>query len=105
MQPLMNRPVPGTATYMTMGSDGIALSADGTRLFYTPLASHHLYSVSTDALANEQTPDAEVQKTIVDHGDRGYASDGLACDSSGRLYLTDYEHNAIHRRPTDSTGR
>jgi sugar lactone lactonase YvrE len=104
MQPLMNRPVPGTATYMTMGSDGIALSADGTRLFYTPLASHHLYSVSTDALVNEQTPDADVQKTIVDHGDRGYASDGLACDSSGRLYLTDYEHNAIHRRPTDSTG-
>jgi sugar lactone lactonase YvrE len=103
-QPLMNRPVPGTATSMTIGSDGITLSADGTRLFYTPLASHHLYSVSTDVLANEQTPDTEVQKTIVDHGDRGYASDGLECDSKGRLYLTDYEHNAIHRRPTDSTG-
>jgi hypothetical protein len=39
MQPLMNRPVPGPRQYLTMGSDGIALSADGTRLFYTPLVA------------------------------------------------------------------
>jgi sugar lactone lactonase YvrE len=40
----------------------------------------------------------------VDHGDRGYASDGLECDAQGRVYLTDYEHNAIHRIPTIQTG-
>ncbi len=96
-QPLVQRPQPGVSKRMAMGSDGIALSADGKRLFYTPLIGHHLYSVSTDALANEQASDEEVRQTIVDHGDRGYASDGLECDAAGTLYLTDYEHNAVHQ--------
>jgi sugar lactone lactonase YvrE len=37
----------------------------------------------------------------VDLGDRGFASDGLEHDAQGRLYLTDYEHNAVRRRGTD----
>lgn len=32
---------------VTMVSDGIAISADGSRLYYCPLASRRLYSVST----------------------------------------------------------
>jgi hypothetical protein len=32
-----------------MGSDGIAISSDGTRLYYCPLGSRKLYSVDTDA--------------------------------------------------------
>jgi len=102
--PLMNRPAPGLATPIGMGSDGIALSADGTRLFFCPLAGRHLYSVGTDALIDEAMSDADVQKTLIDHGERNYASDGLECDANGRVYLTDYEHNAIHVRPTDSKG-
>jgi len=104
IQPLMIRPVPGVAQYMTLGSDGIALSADGSRLIYRPLSSHHLYTVSTDALVDQAKGDMDVQNTIVDHGDLGYASDGLECDAQGRIYLTDYEHNAIHRIPTNSQG-
>ena len=30
-------------------------------------------------------------------------SDGLLCDASGTLYLTDYEHNAIRIRTPDGT--
>jgi sugar lactone lactonase YvrE len=30
-------------------------------------------------------------------GEKG-ASDGLESDSTGRIYITDYEHNAIRRR-------
>ena len=36
-----------------------------------------------------------------DLGDRGFASDGLESDDKGRIYLTDYEHNAILRRDAD----
>jgi len=33
----------------------------------------------------------------VDYGQVAGASDGLEADASGGIYLTDYEHNAIHR--------
>lgn len=84
-----------------VGSDGIALSPDGTRLYYCPLASRRLYSVSTDALVNESLTDAQVGETVKDEGVKP-ASDGLEIDAQGRLYVTDYENNAIVRR--DSSG-
>ncbi len=76
------------------GVDGIAIAAGGTRLFYCPLSSRRLYSVSLDALADEARPDSEVARTI-EHEDRRFASDGLEADLQGRLYLTDWEHNAV----------
>lgn len=87
--------------HLSVGSDGIALGHDGSRLYYTPLASRRLYSVSTDALLDERRKDSEVAMTIDDHGDRGFASDGLEADKEGALYLTDYENNAIKRREDD----
>lgn len=97
-QPVMNR-MPGQPPRpLKLGSDGIAISADGKRLFYCPLASRNLYSVSTDALANQQSSDAEVAATVTNHGDKGGGSDGLESDAKNRVYLTNYEHNAIVRR-------
>ncbi|THF87166.1 gluconolaconase [Deinococcus sp. KSM4-11] len=81
-----------------MGSDGIAISADGSRLYYCPLGSRWLYSVSTDALANRALDDTEVSATVRDEGDRGGASDGLESDADGYIYSGNYEHNAILRR-------
>src|SRR5262249_21958039 len=43
-RPLMNRPAKGKPSHLTIGSDGIAISADGKRLYYCPLASRRLYS-------------------------------------------------------------
>lgn len=86
--------------YLKLGSDGIAISSDGTRLFYCPLASRRLYSVSTDALLNEQLTDAQVGATVKDEGMKP-ASDGLESDSAGRIYETAYEQNAILRRKPD----
>lgn len=97
-QPLMNRPPNQPPSPLKLGADGIAISADGKRLFYCPLASRRLYSVSVDALVNEQLPEAQVAATVVDHGDKGGGSDGLESDSQNRVYLTNYEHNAIFRR-------
>jgi sugar lactone lactonase YvrE len=99
-RPLMSRQPGKPVKSLGVGSDGIAISSDGTLLYYCPLASRRLYAVSTDALANEKLPDAEVAKTVKDLGEKG-ASDGLESDAEGRLYVTSYEGNAILRRRTD----
>jgi sugar lactone lactonase YvrE len=84
----------------SMGSDGIAINTDGTRLYYCPLGSRKLFSVSADALADISLSDREVAGTVVEEGDRGGASDGLESDAAGYVYSTNYEHNAILRRRT-----
>jgi sugar lactone lactonase YvrE len=81
-----------------MGSDGIAISSDGARLYYCPLGSRKLYSVDTDALVNQSLDEQEVGSTVTNEGDRGGASDGLESDAEGYIYSTNYEHNAILRR-------
>lgn len=85
----------------SMGSDGIAINADGTRLYYCPLGSRKLYSVDTNALSDQSLKEQEVGATVIDEGDRGGASDGLESDSAGNIYSTNYEHNAILRRSPD----
>lgn len=82
----------------SMGSDGIAISADGKRLYYCPLGSRKLYSVDTNSLADRTLDDQQVGDTVIGEGDRGGASDGLESDSAGYIYSTNYEHNAILRR-------
>jgi sugar lactone lactonase YvrE len=96
--PLLERQADGTTKPMTMGSDGIAISADGSRLFYCPLISRWLYSVATDALADPWLDDETVARTVIDEGDKGGAADGLESDAAGSIYATNYEHNAILRR-------
>lgn len=90
------------AKAMTFGSDGIAISADGKRLFYCPLSSRKLYAVRTDALVDQSKSEEEVAKTVEDLGVK-CASDGLETDSQNRVYATDYETAAIRRRNTDGT--
>ncbi len=103
-QVVLNRPSANQpSTPITIGSDGIAISADGKTLYYCPLAGRRLYSVSTDALANEQITDEQVAATVVDLGEKGGASDGLESDSQNRVYLTNYEQNAIQRRSPNGT--
>jgi sugar lactone lactonase YvrE len=97
-RPLMNRPPNGLPSYMTVGADGIALQPDGKVLFYCPLSGSGLFSVWADALVDEKQTDAQVAETVISYGNRGFASDGLAYDAADRLYLTDYEDNAILRR-------
>ena len=87
--------------YVQFASDGIALSADGSRLFYCPLASRHLYSVSTALLRNGKASEKLVEDSVIDHGEKGM-SDGLETDAQGRVYVTLPEQNAIARRLPNS---
>jgi sugar lactone lactonase YvrE len=88
-----------------MGSDGIAISADGARLYYCPLGSRKLYSVDTEALIDRSLDDRDVAATVTDEGDKGGASDGLESDAAGHIYTTNYEQNAILRRLPGVSGR
>lgn len=69
-------------TQFPLGSDGIALSADGERLYYGPFASRYLYSVPT-VLLRAQGPTSELlaQQGVNSHGQKG-TSDGFETDSS-----------------------
>ena len=98
---LMLRPAPGVIIPLVVNSDGIAISNDGKKLYYSALTGRRLYSVSVDALANPATLDAAVAATVIDYGDKGCASDGLESDADGWVYLTDIEHNSIHRMKPD----
>ncbi|GAB1542577.1 L-dopachrome tautomerase-related protein [Scytonema sp. NUACC21] len=97
-QPFMSKPPGQPPSPLKVGADGIAISSDGSRLFYCPLMGRKLYSVSVDALANEKISDEQVAATVIDHGDKGGASDGLESDNKNGIYVTNYEHNAILRR-------
>jgi sugar lactone lactonase YvrE len=99
-RPVMERPPGGRPKPVTMGSDGIAIAHDGSRLYYCPLVSRRLYSVSVDALVNGRLSEPQVAATVLDHGEKG-AADGLESDDRGRVYATNYEHNAVLRRGPD----
>ena len=101
-RPLMERRPGQAESHVGFGSDGIAISADGERLYYCPLASRRLYSVSADALADPSATEGQVAETVLDHGEKG-ASDGLETDADNRVYATNYEHNAVLRRRADGT--
>lgn len=83
-----------------VASDGIALSADGKTLYFTPLSSRHLYSVSTALLRDANFSEPQLTAAVQDLGVKG-ASDGLEADAAGAIYAGDYEHNSIRKRLPD----
>jgi sugar lactone lactonase YvrE len=100
-QPLFERQPGGKLKPVKMGSDGIAISADGSKLYYCPLASRALYSVAVDVLADRTRDESAVAATVSFESDRGGGADGLESDAEGNIYCTNYEHNAILRRRPD----
>ncbi|WP_456021708.1 L-dopachrome tautomerase-related protein [Pseudomonas protegens] len=83
-----------------VASDGIALSADGKTLYFTPLSSRHLYSVATALLRDANFSEQQLTAAVQDLGEKG-ASDGLEADAAGAIYAGDYEHNSIRKRLPD----
>ena len=90
----------GNSLPFTVGVDGIAISSDGKTIYYCPLSSRHLYSVSAEALYDVSKNEAYVEGTVEDLGEKG-ASDGMESDAEGRLYAGDHENDSIFRRNAD----
>ncbi|WP_432491784.1 L-dopachrome tautomerase-related protein [Kineococcus auxinigenes] len=93
-RPFLERSRDGSTQPVWMGADGTAISADGERLFYRPLASRRWCSVSTAALRDPSLDDEAVAATVVDEGT---GSDRLETDDGGRVHLASCEHDAVLR--------
>ncbi|WP_019084593.1 L-dopachrome tautomerase-related protein [Komagataeibacter europaeus] len=101
-RPLVFDPPQHPPAFVWGGVDGITLSPDSTTLYYSPLTSRRLYSIPTSLLADFSRTDAQLAAGIRDLGEKGVA-DGLASDARGRIYTTNFEHDAIFRRNADGT--
>ncbi|MCQ8279817.1 major royal jelly family protein [Acetobacteraceae bacterium KSS8] len=91
---------PSRPTFPVGGVDSITLSADSSQLYYSPLTSRRLYSISTALIADFSATEAQLAAAVVDHGEK-VMTDGLATDGRDRIYLTAGEHDAIMRRNPD----
>lgn len=81
------------------GLDGIQLSRDLSRMYYSPLTSRELYSVPTANLRiRPQDPLSELAAhgNISHHGTRGGDANGFEGDSDGRIYMCMPTQNAIY---------
>ncbi|MCJ1389767.1 hypothetical protein MMC18_002624 [Xylographa bjoerkii] len=78
------------------GSDGIALSADGTTLFWTAVGNAYLHSIPTALLRSHGSPFTELlaQAGVVSNEQKG-TSDGLETDSNDLIYAGNFGQNAI----------
>ena len=79
-----------------VNADGIALSPKGDWLYYQALTGRTLYRVPTKLLRDPTFPDERIAIMVERVAETG-ASDGLAMDDRGNLYLTSIEKNAISR--------
>ncbi|MBX4159135.1 gluconolaconase, partial [Lactiplantibacillus plantarum] len=84
----------GPATPVTIASDAIALSADGSLLYYGPLSGRTLHAVPTAMLRDPAVSEEALGRAVRSLGRKG-ASDGIAEDDKGRVFAGDYENNAI----------
>ena len=84
------------ARAVRFGADGIAIAADGSKLYYCTVSSTKLYSVSTAALRNLALSDDQVGGTVKMVTGKG-PSDGLESDAEGNVYAGDYASNSIER--------
>lgn len=96
-QPLYYIPGPDQPlTTVPLGSDGIALSADGEHLFFGPVGGRGLFSVPTARLL-DRSPSSELlaQGAVQNHGQRG-VSDGFETDTNGFIYAGNMEQNQLN---------
>lgn len=81
---------------VTFNSDGIALTPDGTFLYYKPLSDDRLYRIATKYLRNFSLTAAELSKHVQFMG-HYTTTDGMIFDKKGNLYFGDLEHFRIMR--------
>lgn len=84
----------GSSEPFAVASDGIALSPDGKTLYYSPIASRHLYAIDTALLLDRSISEQALSAAVRDLGEKGM-SDGLAVDANGVIYGGDIERDAI----------
>lgn len=80
-------------SYIAFGADGIALSKDGSTLYFAPTSGHYLYSIATSLLrAHGDNSEVNAQMGVQSLTQKG-VSDGFETDTNGQyldlpLYTT-----------------
>lgn len=82
---------------MALHADGIALSRDNQYLYWSPLTSHSLYRIKTEALRNAGLSETQLGQQVENVGTIP-ATDGMEIDAQNNVYLTSFENNALVRR-------
>ncbi|TEA14123.1 Fumarylacetoacetase [Colletotrichum sidae] len=98
---------PGTpASFLTFGADGIALGADGEKLYFGGVGNRYLYSIPTERLLdNGPTSEIKAQAAVVTESQKGL-SDGFETDTNGFIYHGKFEANAVNVfNPANGTDR
>jgi len=75
--------------------DGLALSPQVDRIFYTPIHGKKLYSVSAKLLRDFSTPDTAINDDVQDHGSKTSQCDGLTVSEDGQLFMTMLLSNSV----------
>ncbi|ODM92044.1 Protein yellow [Orchesella cincta] len=91
-------PILGQNYTFKVNIDGIALSpldANFERVYYRPLSSYELYSVSTSVLKQASNGVSLEHSQVISHGSTSSQSDGLTMDSQGFLYYGLLANNSV----------
>ncbi len=70
------------------GINGIALTPDGARLYWSITTGDALYSIETKHLIDTTLSDTQLQALVQGPTRIGGGSDGLSMDNTGRVYIT-----------------
>ncbi|WP_173572906.1 L-dopachrome tautomerase-related protein [Acetobacter sicerae] len=84
------------------GVNGIGLSVDSSRLFWSPFSSRCLYSAPTAVLSDPVISEAGLSQAVRDEGEVGVV-DGIFTAPDGSLYMADEERHGVIRRSPDGT--
>ena len=77
------------------GVDSIALDRNGDWLYYAAVTSQWLYRIPTKALRDPQLSEKQLAQKVEKFAPKT-VSDGITTDLKGNVYITDFEHSAIH---------
>ncbi|MDU6080162.1 MULTISPECIES: L-dopachrome tautomerase-related protein [Pantoea] len=79
------------------GADGVSLSPDSKKLYWTVLNGRNLYSIDTAVLSDFSKNEKAIEAAVHFEGQHP-ANDGLAEDSAGNLYFGAYEQQSLIKR-------
>lgn len=82
------------------GADGIALSPDSKKLYWTAITGRKLFSISTDVLSDFKATEQQIENSINNEGNHP-PCDGLAEDEKGNIYFGAFEQQSIVQRSVD----
>lgn len=79
---------------LAVHADGVALSRDGSTLYWQALTGRTLYSIATRVLRDGDASEDDIAGAVRAVADTS-ATDGMEIDRFGNIYLSDFENDAV----------